>query len=114
MNVEFVHRMPSLNEAFQAVLRVDQNCYELVCGSGLVLLIGNDGSANWYFYVDLRNPSSEEKARILRIMDEQGVRTDQRVNDLLRNPQFGDCFSGDAAQIANDLGSLGSILKYPI
>ena len=111
MNVEFVHQMPSVKDAYQAVLDVEDEANDLVSGSGIVLLVSEDGLADWYFYVDLTDPSSEDKARILHVMDRKGTRTDQRINDVLRNPQFGGCFSGDAAQVAVGLGALGDALK---
>jgi hypothetical protein len=68
MHVEFVHQMASIKDAYQAVLDVDGEGGELVCGSGIMLLICKGGSSDWYFYVDLNDPSSDDKARILGIM----------------------------------------------
>jgi hypothetical protein len=111
MNVEFVHQMPNVNQAYQSVLRLETETNELLCGSGIILLIDKAGSADWYVYVDLHDASSEDTVRILQILDKDGVRTDQRINDLLRNPQFADCFSGNAARVAAGLGELGETLK---
>jgi uncharacterized protein YukJ len=106
MRVEFVHQMPSGREAYQAVLKLDDEDTRLIIGSGIILLIRQDGSTDWYFYVDLNDPNAEEKSRILGIMDKAGTRTDQRINDLLLNPHLGGCFSGDAKRIAEGLEQL--------
>jgi hypothetical protein len=111
MHVEFVHQMPSVKYAYQAVLDVDGEANELVCGSGIILLIRKDGSPDWYFYVDLNDPGSEDMARILHTMDKDGTRTDQRIDDLLRNPHLAICFSGNAEQVADGLGQLSQTLS---
>jgi hypothetical protein len=112
MHVEFVHQMPSVKDAYQAVLNVDRESNELVCGSGIILLIDKDGSPDWYFYVELNDPSSEDKGRILDLMDKDGTRTDQRIDDMLRNPLLGICFSGNAEQVAEGLEQLGQTLRH--
>jgi hypothetical protein len=106
MRVEFVHQMPSVRDAYQAVLKLEDEAPQLVRGSGIILLIRQDGSPDWYFYVDLNDPSGEDKSRILSVMDKAGTRTDRRIDDLLLNPNFGGCFSGDAPRIAAGLGQL--------
>jgi hypothetical protein len=106
VRIEFVQLMPSMKDAYQAVLDIDEENPILVAGSGIILLIRNDGCTDWYFYVDLRDPNAEDKGRILHMMDKSGTRTDQRINDLLLNPHFGGCFSGDATRIANGLRQL--------
>jgi len=106
MRVEFVHQMPSVREAYQAVLNLDDENTQLITGAGIILLIRQDGSPDWYFYVDLKDANADEKGRILSIMDKAGTRTDQRIDDLLLNPHLGCCFSGDANQIADGLGQL--------
>ena len=111
MHVEFVHQMPSVKDAYQAVLNVDSEPSELVCGSGIILLIGKDGSPDWYFYVNLNDPNSEDKGRILHLMDKNGTRTDQGIDDMLRNPHLGRCFSGNAEEVADGLGQLGQTLR---
>ena len=80
MRVEFVHQMPSVKEAYQAVLDVDDEQPRLLRGSGIILLIGEDGSLDWYFYVDLRDPTAEDKRPILEVMD-RGVR--ELINELM-------------------------------
>jgi hypothetical protein len=114
MRVEFVYQMASVEEAYEAVLGLEQEPPCLVCGAGIVLLISPTGSPDWYFYVDLNNPSVEEKSRILRVVDRTGVKTDQRIDDLLLNPNFADCFSGDARRIAIGLRQLGEELQRNI
>jgi integrase/recombinase XerD len=109
MRVEFVHQMHGVKEAYQVVLTLDDENSRVIFGSGIILLILEDGSPDWYFYVDLRDPSSEDKCRILEVMDKAGTRTDQRIDDLLLNPHFGDCFSGDARRVADGLGRLMSV-----
>jgi hypothetical protein len=111
MPVEFVSLMPSVKDAYHAVLNVENEANDLVCSSGIILLIRKDGSPDWYFYVELNEPSSEDKARILHVMDKKGTRTDQRIDDLLRNPNLGSCFSGNAMQVAAGLGELGETLN---
>jgi hypothetical protein len=106
MRVEFVHQMPSVRDAYQAVLKLEDEAPPLVCGLGIILLIRQDGSPDWYFYVDLNDPSGEDKSRILSVMDKTGTRTDRRIDDLLLNPHLEECFSGDAARIAAGLGQL--------
>ena len=106
MRVEFVHQMPNVKDAYRAVIGVDPETNELIHGSGIILLIGRDGCTDWYFYVDLIDPTVEERRRILAIMDKAGTRTDQRIEDLLLNPNFSECFSGDAERIATSLGRL--------
>jgi hypothetical protein len=106
MRVEFVHQMPSGREAYQAVLKLDDEDSRLIRGSGIILLIRQDGSPDWYFYVDLQDPNADDKGRILGVMDKAGTRTDQRIDDLLVNPHLGGCFSGDAKRIADGLGQL--------
>jgi len=111
MHVEFVHQMPSVTAAYEAVLNLDGETSDLVRGSGIILLIREEGSADWYIYVDLNDPSSEDKARILYVMDTEGTRTDQLIDDLLLNPDFGYCFSGNATQVAAGLSLLTQVLK---
>ena len=82
MRVEFVHQMPSIKDAFQTVLKLNEEAPQLVCGSGIILLVRQDGSLDWYSYVDLNDPSGEDKSRILGVMDKAGTRTDRRVDDL--------------------------------
>jgi hypothetical protein len=106
MRVEFVHQMPSVKEAYQAALKLDDEDNWLISGSGIILLIRQDGSPDWYFYVDLKDPNADEKSRILGILDKAGTRTDQAIDDLLLNPDLGGCFSGDAKRIADGLGEL--------
>jgi len=106
MRVEFVHQMPNVKDAYQAVLGVDHEADNLIRGSGIILLIGRDGVPDWYFYVDLFDPSAEDKNRILGVMDKAGTRTDQSIDDLLLNPNFGDCFSGSAHRVASYLERL--------
>jgi hypothetical protein len=36
MKIEFVHQMPSVEDAYQAVLNVDDEAPQLVCGSGII------------------------------------------------------------------------------
>jgi hypothetical protein len=103
MYVEFVHQMPDVSEAYQAVLRVDREPFELVESLGIILLVRDDGSPDWYFFVNLNDPNSEDKIRILDAMDKAGVRTDRRIADLLVSRHFGDCFSGRATQIRTGL-----------
>ena len=55
----------------------------LIFGSGIILLIREDGLPDWYFYVNLEEPTTEDKGRILGVMDRAGTRTDQRIDDLL-------------------------------
>jgi hypothetical protein len=99
MYVEFVHQMPDVSEAYQAVLKLDQELSELVVGLGIILLVRDDGSPDWYFFVNLNNPDSEDKIRILGLLDKVGVRTDRRLDDLLVSPHLGDCFCGRATHI---------------
>lgn len=99
MYVEFVHQMPDVTEAYQAVLKLDQERLELVVSLGITLLVRDDGSPDWYLFVNLNDPNLEDKIRILGAMDKAGVRTDRRIADLLVSPHFGDCFSGRATQI---------------
>jgi hypothetical protein len=106
MRVEFVHQMPSVKDAYQVVLKLDNEGPQLIVDSGIILLIRQDGSPDWYFYVDLKDPSAEDKGRILGVMDRAGTRTDQRIDDLLLNPHLGACFSGDAKRVADGLGEL--------
>jgi hypothetical protein len=106
MRVEFVHQMPSVKEAFQVVLKLEKETSRLVRGAGIILLVRQDGSPDWYLYVDLRDASAEDKSRILGMMDKSGTRTDRRIDDLLLNPHFAGCFSGDAKRIAEGLGQL--------
>jgi hypothetical protein len=99
----FVHQMPSLNGAHQAVLKLDDEDPILICGSGIILLVRDDRSFDWYFYVDLRDPTVDDTSRILAVMDKSGTRTDQRIVDLLLNPHLKSCFSGDAMRVARCL-----------
>jgi hypothetical protein len=106
MRVDFVHQMPSAKAAYRVVLELDDEDPRLIFGSGIILLIRQNGSPDWYFYVDLEDPSAEEKRRILGVMDRAGTRTDQRIDELLLNPHLGGCFSGDAERVAEGLGEL--------
>ncbi|WP_158789470.1 hypothetical protein [Granulicella sp. L46] len=106
MRVEFVHQMPSVKAAYRVALELDDEAPRLIFGSGIILLIRQDGTPDWYFYVDLEDPRAEDKGRILGVMDRAGTRTDQRLDDLLLNPHLGACFSGDAKRVADGLGEL--------
>jgi hypothetical protein len=106
MRLEFVHQMPSVKDAYQVVLTLDDENPRLIFSSGIILLIRQDGSPDWYFYVTLEDPDVEDKRRILGVMDRAGIRTDQRIDDLLLNPHLAGCFSGDAKRVADGLGQL--------
>jgi hypothetical protein len=47
MPVEFVSLMPSVKDAYHAVLNVENEANDLVCSSGIILLIRKDGSPDW-------------------------------------------------------------------
>jgi hypothetical protein len=106
MQVEFIHQMPGVGEAYEAAIKLDAEPAALVAATGIILLVYEDGSPDWYVFVAMNDPSSEDRNRVLAVMDKKGTRTDKQIDDLLLNPHLGGCFLGGATQIRADLQQL--------
>jgi hypothetical protein len=72
---------------------------ELVVGLGLFMLVRGDGSADWYLFANLENPTSSDTSRILGVLNRHGVRTDLRSEGMLKHPHHGLVATGGYEQV---------------
>jgi hypothetical protein len=106
LDVTFIYQLPTMQDALTAIERLDIESSDLMAGLGLFLLVEENGCADWYVFANLKDPTPEDRIRILGVLDQRGVRTDLRFSDMTSNPNLRFTGLGTAAQIELALRNL--------
>jgi hypothetical protein len=106
METQFVYRMRTFKDALEAVEALDAENNRLLIGLGVMLLMPDNGDADWYVFGTLKNPESMDRTRILAILATHGDHSDYTIERLARHPHFGGMCSGNRDQIKARLRAL--------
>ena len=111
MEIPYVYRMKTFKDTLEALEALDAESKDLLVGLGVVLLVQDNGDADWYVFGNLEKPQPADRARIISTLVAHGDKTDYTLIQLSNHANVGAICSGTLDQIVTGLRAVGNVNK---